>query len=196
MKFQKKESILSTARKLFMHYGVQKTNIEEIARLAKVAKATVYNYFGGKEQILVEVLERELSDFIIHLSSAVAEIATPLEKLHTFLFTSFHLMQEKADILNLHADLFERVIPSSGTIHKKLFREQANILRGILTEGVATGDFANADRPTIRSILYAIRGFEFTWLLNRDNIELDRDLQGLYDLICKGLVKAEGVAHA
>ena len=45
----KLETILHTAKKMFARYGPRKTSIEEMARVARVAKATIYNNFGNKD---------------------------------------------------------------------------------------------------------------------------------------------------
>ncbi len=39
MKEEKLESILDTAKKMFARYGLRKTSLEEVARMARVAKA-------------------------------------------------------------------------------------------------------------------------------------------------------------
>ena len=59
MKEEKAESILNAAKKIFGRYGPQKTMLDEIAHMARVAKATIYNYFGSKDRIYLEVLSRE-----------------------------------------------------------------------------------------------------------------------------------------
>lgn len=51
-----KESIKKAARELFRHYGYKKTSVNEIARKAKIAKATIYKYFGSKELVLHAIL--------------------------------------------------------------------------------------------------------------------------------------------
>lgn len=48
----KKRKIYKAARKLFLHYGVQKTTISDIAREANIGKGTIYSYFENKEDIL------------------------------------------------------------------------------------------------------------------------------------------------
>lgn len=51
-----KESIKRSARDLFRRYGYNKTSVNEIARRAKIAKATIYKYFDSKELILHAIL--------------------------------------------------------------------------------------------------------------------------------------------
>ncbi len=47
-----KESIIKAAKELFRKYGYHKTSVNEIAKKARIAKATIYKYFDSKEQIL------------------------------------------------------------------------------------------------------------------------------------------------
>lgn len=47
-----KESIKRASRELFRKYGYKKTSVNEIAKKAKIAKATIYKYFDSKELVL------------------------------------------------------------------------------------------------------------------------------------------------
>lgn len=51
-----KESIKKAAQDLFRKYGYHKTSVNEIAKRAKIAKATIYKYFESKELILHAIL--------------------------------------------------------------------------------------------------------------------------------------------
>jgi AcrR family transcriptional regulator len=47
-----KDSIKRAAQDLFRKFGYHKTSVNEIAKRAKIAKATIYKYFESKEAIL------------------------------------------------------------------------------------------------------------------------------------------------
>lgn len=51
-----KETIKKAAKELFRKYGYKKTSVNEIAKKAKVAKATIYKYFDRKELVLHAIL--------------------------------------------------------------------------------------------------------------------------------------------
>lgn len=51
-----KESIKKAAQDLFRKYGYHKTSVNEIAKKAKIAKATIYKYFESKELVLHAIL--------------------------------------------------------------------------------------------------------------------------------------------
>ena len=99
MKKEKVDSILSTARLMFIRYGIQKTSLEEIARISRVAKATIYNYFGNKDQVFMEVLNREVADISARIHEAVGQFISPMEKLRAFIFTTFGVVKESADLI-------------------------------------------------------------------------------------------------
>jgi TetR/AcrR family transcriptional regulator, repressor of fatR-cypB operon len=51
-----KESIKRAAQDLFRKFGYHKTSVNEIAKKAKIAKATIYKYFDSKEDVLHSLL--------------------------------------------------------------------------------------------------------------------------------------------
>ena len=51
-----KESIKRAAQDLFRKFGYHKTSVNEIAKRAKIAKATIYKYFESKEAVLHSLL--------------------------------------------------------------------------------------------------------------------------------------------
>jgi AcrR family transcriptional regulator len=79
-----KESIKRAAQELFRKFGYHKTSVNEIAKKAKIAKATIYKYFDSKEAVL-HVL---LMDYI---KSSVDELIN----------SNVHEMDEEAHLSNL-----------------------------------------------------------------------------------------------
>lgn len=57
-KQEKKQSLLTAARELFIENGVTKTSIDQIASRAQVAKGTFYLYFRDKEDLLQALIYR------------------------------------------------------------------------------------------------------------------------------------------
>jgi AcrR family transcriptional regulator len=51
-----KDSIKRAAQELFRKFGYHKTSVNEIAKRAKIAKATIYKYFDSKEHLLHTLL--------------------------------------------------------------------------------------------------------------------------------------------
>lgn len=67
-----KDSIKRAAQELFRKFGYHKTSVNEIAKKAKIAKATIYKYFNSKEEILHSLLMdyiRVSVDELIHINT-------------------------------------------------------------------------------------------------------------------------------
>ncbi|MBW7477325.1 TetR/AcrR family transcriptional regulator [Paenibacillus oenotherae] len=66
-KQKKIEQIYSKAFQLFAEHGFQRVSVNEIAQQAKVSPATIYNYFGTKEQLyadmLIDWMDRQLEHY-------------------------------------------------------------------------------------------------------------------------------------
>lgn len=195
MKPEKVDSILETARKMFGRYGIQKTSLHEVARMARVAKATLYNYFGSKDQIYLEVLNREANDIIEKISAVVDKEKSPVEKLRVFMHAKFRYMKEAINILNLSREGIDNLLPKTGSIRDRLFSREVSILHSILEKGVTEGIFYVSNMMlTARAIGYALRGFETTWLLTENDSEIEKHLDNLYDILCKGILARREIA--
>ncbi len=51
-----RQRLIQVARELFVENGTQATGIDDIARAAGTSRATVYTHFGGKQDIIRELL--------------------------------------------------------------------------------------------------------------------------------------------
>ncbi|WP_242126600.1 TetR/AcrR family transcriptional regulator [Sphingobium sp. Sx8-8] len=52
------DQIIAATRALFVRYGYRRTSVDDIAREAGVAKATLYLHFSGKEEMFREMIAR------------------------------------------------------------------------------------------------------------------------------------------
>lgn len=78
----KEEQIVKSARILFNKYGYKRVSMDEIAKVAKVTKKTVYSYFNSKEELLKYFIKEE----VLNMKAIVEEIEKEnipfFEKIH------------------------------------------------------------------------------------------------------------------
>ncbi|RZB37481.1 MAG: hypothetical protein SRB2_01025 [Desulfobacteraceae bacterium Eth-SRB2] len=188
MKQEKLESILTTARKMFARYGLRKTSLDEVARMARVAKGTIYNYFGSKDQVYLEVLRREADEIVERVSSSVAQEVSPDDKLTAFARAKFRYMRHAINILNLDREGIEKLLPSAESIRNEFFKREVNIIDSILREGIEKGVFQLKETLlAARAIGYALRGFELNWLVQDGEERIEHYLTELLSIIFYGL---------
>lgn len=70
------QSLLDAALHLFVSQGYRSTNLETIAGDARLSKGAVYFYFGSKEAVLLELLER-VQTIVVDEALAAADKAGP-----------------------------------------------------------------------------------------------------------------------
>lgn len=68
-----KEKILNTATELFYKRGVNSTGIDLIIAEAGIAKASLYNNFASKEELVAKYLERIRLEFEASLAMAIED---------------------------------------------------------------------------------------------------------------------------
>jgi AcrR family transcriptional regulator len=193
VKPEKIEAILETARKAFSRYGPKKTNIDEIARIARVAKGTIYNYFGSKDAVYLEVLSREVNEIIERISSSVDREASPEKKLTSFARAKFQYMRHAANIINLDREAVEERPRKAEKTRERLFESEVAIVAAILKEGAEKGVFTINDLLlTARAICHALRGFELTWLVRESEERIEQYLDELLKVLFVGIVSDEG----
>ena len=174
---------------MFARYGLQKTSLEEVARMARVAKATIYNYFGSKDQVYLEVLRREMDEIVEKISSSVTQEASPEDKAVAFVRTKFRYMRKAINILNLDREGIEKLLPNAESIRNELFEREVDIIYSILEEGVEREVFFLNDLPlTAKAIGHALRGFELNWLVQESDEKIEQYLDELMSILFYGLM--------
>ncbi len=81
MPTSKKQMLLQCARRLFETEGFHTTGIDRILDEAGVAKMTLYNNFGSKDQLIVAVLDDASRDMIGRLTQSVAPLEDPYDRI-------------------------------------------------------------------------------------------------------------------
>ena len=86
-----KESVFIASRELFKKYGYHKTSVNEIAKKARIAKATIYKYFESKEQILDTILMDYLDINLTEILNSKAKFANEEEHLKALVMRTSRL---------------------------------------------------------------------------------------------------------
>ncbi|HHF58147.1 MAG TPA: TetR/AcrR family transcriptional regulator [candidate division WOR-3 bacterium] len=192
----KKNYIIEVAKSLVGKFGFKKTTMEDIAKAARMGKATLYYYFSSKDDIFREIIEKEGNRFRKKLLEALEGAKTAREKLLRYSFTRFHFLKEVRlyyktikDELYSHLDFIERE-------RKKFDKFDLEILERIMEEGVEKGEF-NIKNPKYYAflLLQAIKGLEVPILtgeaLSFENKEVDLDeaVSALLNILMYGILK-------
>jgi AcrR family transcriptional regulator len=97
-----RRAILEAARRLFRERGVANVRVADVAREARVGKATVFRHFGDRSGLVVALLDdedRELQDRILRGPPPLGPGAPACERLHAFLDALTDLLERFGDLM-------------------------------------------------------------------------------------------------
>lgn len=79
-----REELIQTGRELLLTYGPAKTTVNDITEPVGIAKPTFYQFFDAKSDLYIEILEREVEEYIEDVRAALADVEDPREGLEQF----------------------------------------------------------------------------------------------------------------
>ncbi len=189
-KLNRKEVILKVAQNLFTRFGLAKTTIEDIARRARMGKASIYYYFKSKEAIYQEVINKEGRELRAKIVAAVERETTPQRKIRTYVLTRVAALKELANYYTAFRDEYLEQYAFIEKAREEYNRFEKELIRSILQEGVDSGEFEIANTElTAEVILAALKGLEFHWTLNVPMETIERNVDSLLNILFRGIEK-------
>ncbi|MCE5288397.1 MAG: TetR/AcrR family transcriptional regulator [Nocardiaceae bacterium] len=91
--------------------GMRKLSMDEIARRARVGRATLYKYFPGREALLNAVIERELVRFFAEVKAVSEGYADPEERLVHGFAVAYRLLRDHPAVQPLRKQNPELLVP-------------------------------------------------------------------------------------
>ena len=98
---KRKEVIVDAALELFATEGYHSTSIAKIAKKVDISKGLVYNYFKGKEDLLIKVVENAAKDVYKYFDLNNDGVLQDSE-MEEFINGTFQMLQEKIHFWRLY----------------------------------------------------------------------------------------------
>ena len=187
-KIERKTTIIKVAQELFSKFGLEKTTMDEIAKMARMGKASIYYYFKSKEAIFKEVVAKEGKVIQDKIRIAIHKESTPQDKVAAYFITRVLSVKELA---NYYSTLRDQYLDHYSFVEKE--REAHDVfekttISNILQEGVSEGIFDVKDIHLISEIIVvALKGLELSWSLEKSEIEIRNDINMLLKVLFKGI---------
>jgi len=150
----RKDRVMDVALRIFAEKGFQNATISEISREAGCSEATIYEYFGTKEDLLFAIPEKISRESIQETDRALTYIKGAEGRMRALLLAYVRLYQSNPHysalvLLQLMNNKRFRQTPAHTAI-----RQSAHRLLDCVKEGIADGTFKkDADPYLIRSML-------------------------------------------
>jgi len=150
----RKDRIMEAALRIFAEKSFQEATISEISKEAGVSEATIYEYFGTKEDLLFAIPEKISNDTYEESEAVLKFIKGAEARLRAHMFSYMRLYQNNPHysalvLLQLMSNKRFRQTAAHAAI-----RRSAHRVLDCIREGIADGTFRkDADPYLVRSML-------------------------------------------
>ena len=135
-----RQRILDAAARCFVEVGYARTRLEDVARLAGVSRALVYNYFGGKESLLGEVRNHALSGWREAVAPEIDRAGDAVGKLRAMLRHTLLYARTRPLLQAILTDDVRVVVLGSETTTRHEIGAWRQQIVDVLRRGVADGE--------------------------------------------------------
>jgi AcrR family transcriptional regulator len=164
--------------------------VDEIARAARMGKATLYHYFRSKEDVFKEVIEKESRILNEKVKEAIDKEETPQKKLRAFVLTRMMYLNELANIYSALKDEFLNHYAFIEKAREKDFYQEIKSVKNILNEGIEKNIFVIQDAElTSFAIISALKGLEYPWSIKVSLPDIEKNVDKLLEILFRGILK-------
>jgi len=185
-----RDKILSVANNLFIRFGFRKTSMDEIAKIARKAKGSLYYHFANKEELFKEVVSKEITGLKNQLSVIVKNTDLSASgKIKKYLTKRMEILNNAANYQEtLKADFFEH-FDFIDDLRNELDEWEKINLKKILLQGVNKGEFSVIDDIDVLldMIIMVIKGLEIPFYIQNKYEEYSSYFERLIGILTKGL---------
>ncbi|MCD6201584.1 MAG: TetR/AcrR family transcriptional regulator [Bacteroidales bacterium] len=188
-----KNKIVSVASKLFGRYGFYKTSMDEIARISRKAKGSLYYHFKSKEELFTEVVAKEISSMQVQLSVIVTDSSLQAdEKIKKYLLKRMEVLYSAANYHEtLKADFFEH-FDFIDNLRNEMDVWEKEQIKQIILQGIGEGVFAElkGDINVLLDVfIMVLKGLEIPFFLQEKYEHYEPYFDDLIKILIKGLGK-------
>lgn len=180
-----RDRIINSAKKLFAEQGYQKTTIVDISRQAGLSEAALYEYFQGKEDLLLTIPDLWVSELLRDLDEQLFGIKGAVNKLRKYLWWYIRRV-EQAPLDAKIVYLFLKT--NANFLNTEVYSNVKNLysyLVDIFEEGRKTGEMKPELNPLLaRDVFVGTMDHIITrWLLKDMTYSLFENLETIFELM-------------
>lgn len=157
------QEILRAAAEHFSARGYQATTLDDIAAAAHISRATFYNYFPSKDELLRRMYRQVISSSQVAIERIANETLPVPEKLRRIIrFLIFYLSSHTPLMQVFFSELFNLSLTMSRSVTQahRAFRET---IERVVEEGVRTGDLISLNPKRFTYVLLGACNWMYRW---------------------------------
>jgi AcrR family transcriptional regulator len=186
-----KAEVLHEAGKLFRHFGLNKTTMEDIARAVGKGKSTLYYYYKSKEEIFDAVMKHEKDAIFKRIQDAVALQPTATAKMEAYVRVKFNEISKISVLYQAVVREVQNCNEIERNIRKGFDSVETDIVKSILQYGLVTGEFSRLKQSELDLLAFTLvssqRGVEIAAILGNRLGELEAQIDWYMEVLFNGI---------
>jgi AcrR family transcriptional regulator len=163
---RRKAEIVRTATALLSQHGYQGMNLEDVAERTDIAKATLYHYFSGKDELVAAVIEGLTVEVNRRLEQELDEVhdLSHLEQIRALIREQVRILTDTApEVATVFSwpkawpESFQEIIKDSRRRHDAIFRR-------VVEAGIAAGEFDCPNPDVALQCLHGVLNQSALWI--------------------------------
>ena len=187
----KRDAILRAATKVFAQNGYFQSQVADVARVAGVAAGTVYLYFKSKDDLLVSIFERSMSEVIAEGRAAIEGVVDPVERLRRIAHLHLGRLGRDKHLAVVFQVELRQSVKFMERFSETFLQDYLKLIRQAIADGQQSGAFRkNLSATTATKIFFgALDEMATNWMLSRRKYDLAAEADAVVDLFINGVGK-------
>ena len=193
-----KKKIGMAAMQCFAKYGIDKTTLEDIAKLIGLNKASLYYYYKNKEDIFLETAVSEGEEYLAKLQAETYQKKGIENQIWFYMLSRFNYYKNVLNMNKVSVDTLNKILPRFFELYDAMMKQEKKFLSQLIAKAVTEGELGKTNPTKIASLLInlsdALKHSEEQKSILRGDISIDysqsiADMKFLVSLILSGLKK-------
>lgn len=154
----KREMILAAGIQVFSKKGYHHAKMEEIAIVAGIGKATIYEYFNSKLQLFQEIMESSYQRYSDSISTEKNSQMSMEERIQIITERHFRFCQQNMELSRIifwDTEIIDEELKEWFYSKRK---EKEGILQSLIEEGISRGELREIDARLVTLMIGGILG--------------------------------------
>ena len=187
-KTPRRAELVRAAARLFSERGYHGTSMQHLADALGLQRGSLYAHIGSKEELLLDVVEEGAERFLERGRQAAGEDATAADRLRDFLAGHIATVVEHLDAATVFLNEWRYLSPDLRSLVQEKRDAYEALIRGIIEEGKASGEFRHdADIRMASLAVLSVGNWVYAWYRPEGELGPQQIGESFADLLVKGL---------
>lgn len=146
-----KQDIGRAAKECFQKHGLEKTTLEDIAKVLGMNKSSLFYYYKNKEALFLEVAVKEGEEYLASLQHKTLKKKGVEARVMFYMQERYNYYKTILNLNHISTDMLRRLLPGFLELYETVMKKEIEFLAGLLKDGIKAQEMVKADAMKLAS---------------------------------------------